>query len=55
MGHHKEADDTVFQLNYFKRKIGNTHLPILLLEVLIAQRKVLSEPNEPWKDTQSGY
>lgn len=49
IGHHKAADDTIFQLNYFKEKIGKYALTYITPEVLIAQRKELSEPNERGK------
>ncbi|CRX38831.1 tyrosine-type recombinase/integrase [Estrella lausannensis] len=49
IGHHKAADDTIFQLKYFKNKIGKYALTYITPEVLIAQRKVLSEPNERGK------
>jgi integrase len=49
IGHHKAADDTIFQLNYFKEEIGKYALTYITPEVLIAQRKVLSAPNERGK------
>ncbi|MGE4574701.1 MULTISPECIES: hypothetical protein [Parachlamydia] len=39
VGHHKAADDTIFQLNYFKEKIGNTLLLILLPNFLLLRER----------------
>lgn len=49
IGHHKAADDTIFQLNYFKGAIGKYALTYITPELLVAERKKLSEPNKRGK------
>ncbi|MBS0272632.1 MAG: phage integrase SAM-like domain-containing protein [Proteobacteria bacterium] len=48
--HHKAADNTIFQLNYFKEEIGKLALTYITPELLIAKRKkLLSETNKRGK------
>ena len=41
VSHHKAADDTIYQLNYFKEKIGEYALTYITPELLLAERKKL--------------
>lgn len=41
IGHHKAADDTIYQLSYFRDKIGKYALNYITPELLLAERKKL--------------
>lgn len=41
IGHHKAAKDTIYQLNYFKDKIGGYALMYITPEFLLQERKIL--------------
>jgi integrase len=43
IGHHKAASDTIRQLNYFRETLGNYALVYINPELLIAERKKLSD------------
>lgn len=43
IGHHKAAKDTIHQLNYFKKQIGDYALIYITPELLLQERKILAQ------------